>query len=82
MATLTIRRLDEAVKTRLRVRAAHHGRSMEDEAREILKASLTADAGDDSSLVETIRKHFRPLGFVHIPLPPREPARQPPKFDE
>jgi len=29
MATLTIRQLDERTKTRLRVRAAHHGRSME-----------------------------------------------------
>src|SRR5437588_516856 len=31
MATLTIRQLDEKTKTRLRVRAAHHGRSMEEE---------------------------------------------------
>jgi len=35
MATVTIRRLDEAVKSRLRIRAARHGRSMEEEAREI-----------------------------------------------
>ena len=41
MATLTIRRLDEKTKTRLRVRAAHHGRSMEEEAREILHSALT-----------------------------------------
>src|SRR4029453_510376 len=32
MATLTIRQLDQQTKTRLRVRAAHHGRSMEEEA--------------------------------------------------
>jgi hypothetical protein len=35
MATLTIRQLDEKTKTRLRVRAAHHGRSTEGEAREL-----------------------------------------------
>jgi plasmid stability protein len=31
--SLTIRKLDEQTKARLRVRAAHHQRSMEDEAR-------------------------------------------------
>ena len=36
MASLTIRNLDDAIKQRLRVQAAHHGRSMEEEAREIL----------------------------------------------
>ena len=37
MASITIRNLDDTVKERLRVRAAMHGRSMEDEARLILK---------------------------------------------
>jgi plasmid stability protein len=41
-ATLTIRNLDEAVKQKLRVRAAMHRRSMEAEAREIL-AQAVAD---------------------------------------
>jgi plasmid stability protein len=45
MATLTIRQLDEKTKTRLRVRAAHHGRSMEEEAREILRSALTGCSG-------------------------------------
>ena len=40
MATLTIRNLDEAVKERLRVRAAEHGHSMEAEARCILQTAL------------------------------------------
>jgi phosphopantothenoylcysteine decarboxylase / phosphopantothenate---cysteine ligase len=38
--TLTIRRLDERVKHKLRLRAAAHGRSMEDEVRSILGAEL------------------------------------------
>lgn len=38
--TLTVRNLDEAVKSRLRVRAAEHGRSMEAEARAILREAL------------------------------------------
>jgi phosphopantothenoylcysteine decarboxylase/phosphopantothenate--cysteine ligase len=37
MASITIRQLDEASKKRLRLRAAAHGRSMEDEARTILR---------------------------------------------
>jgi phosphopantothenoylcysteine decarboxylase/phosphopantothenate--cysteine ligase len=36
MASLTIRKLDPAVKESLRVRAARHGRSMEEEVRQIL----------------------------------------------
>ncbi len=37
MASLTIRQLDDDTKTRLRLRAAQNGRSMEDEARTILR---------------------------------------------
>jgi phosphopantothenoylcysteine decarboxylase/phosphopantothenate--cysteine ligase len=37
MASLTVRQLDEALKVRLRLRAARHGRSMEDEIRGILR---------------------------------------------
>src|ERR1700759_274577 len=37
MASLTIRRLDEAIKAELRLRAARHGRSVEDEVRVILR---------------------------------------------
>jgi phosphopantothenoylcysteine decarboxylase/phosphopantothenate--cysteine ligase len=38
MASITIRNLDEDVKTRLRLRAARNGRSMEEELRQILAA--------------------------------------------
>ena len=37
MASITIRNLEDDLKQRLRVRAAEHGRSMEEEAREILR---------------------------------------------
>ena len=43
MATILIRRLDDNAKRRLRARAAKHGRSMEAEAREILKCEAHAD---------------------------------------
>jgi phosphopantothenoylcysteine decarboxylase/phosphopantothenate--cysteine ligase len=37
MASLTVRQLDEALKQRLRLRAARNGRSVEDEVRTILR---------------------------------------------
>ncbi len=42
MASLTIRKLDDAIKTELRLRAAQHGRSVEDEVRTILRAATKA----------------------------------------
>jgi phosphopantothenoylcysteine decarboxylase / phosphopantothenate---cysteine ligase len=44
MASLTVRQLDEKLKTLLRLRAARHGRSMEDEVRVILRQAAE-DAG-------------------------------------
>src|ERR1700682_5346304 len=37
MASLTIRKLDDAIRDELRLRAARHGRSVEDEVRVILR---------------------------------------------
>jgi phosphopantothenoylcysteine decarboxylase / phosphopantothenate---cysteine ligase len=42
MASLTVRQLDDKLKTLLRLRAARHGRSMEDEVRVILKEAAEA----------------------------------------
>jgi len=49
MATLTIRKLDESVKQKLRMAAARHGRSMEAEARSILARSLAGGGGAEAS---------------------------------
>jgi antitoxin FitA len=77
---LTIRKLDPRLKQKLRVRAAEHGRSMEEEAREILAAALATEAGSGKHLVESIRGRFARAGFVELDLPPREPMRPPPKL--
>lgn len=82
MATLVIRRLDEKTKTRLRVRAAHHGRSMEEEAREILRSALTASPPVNQNLAETIRRRLAAIGGVNLELPRRGPMREPPEFGE
>jgi plasmid stability protein len=82
MASITIRNLDESVKRRLRMRAAKHGRSMEEEAREILKIGV-ATSEREPNLYESIRALFEPLGGVELPEYPRrkEPIREPPTFE-
>ena len=80
MASITIRNLEEDVKTRLRVRAAGNGRSMEEEARLILRDAVGRKTGS-RNLAEAIRARIAPLGGVELELPPREPAREPPTFD-
>ncbi len=80
MASITIRRLDEAVKKRLRVRAASHGRSMEEEAREILKTGLQGPAVHRLNLAQSIRRHLDSVGGIDIAVLSREPVRRPPKL--
>jgi plasmid stability protein len=81
MATLTIRNLDAALKERLRIRAAQHGHSMEAEVREILQQTLKEPERPEVDLYQRIRSRFAPLGGVDLDLPPRELAREPPRFD-
>ncbi|MBS1855474.1 MAG: plasmid stabilization protein [Acidobacteria bacterium] len=78
MASITIRRLDDAVKAKLRLRAARHGRSMEEEAREILRAELSATGIRRTNLAESIRRYVEPFGGVELSLPRRERIRRPP----
>jgi len=81
MASITVRNLDEGLKRRLRIRAAENGRSMEQEVRDILKAALDEESPSGKDFVERIRARFAELGGVELELPPRELAREPPKFD-
>jgi len=81
MASITIRNMDEGLKARLRVRAAQHGRSMEDEARDILRTSLSREKSKPVNLATAIRARFRALGGVSLPETPREPMRSPVRFD-
>ncbi|MEZ2130704.1 MULTISPECIES: plasmid stabilization protein [unclassified Sinorhizobium] len=80
MASMTIRNLDERLKQRLRVRAATHGRSMEDEARDILRAALATTDLPARNLAEAIRARLQPTGGVELDLPVREPIREAPDF--
>jgi antitoxin FitA len=83
MATLTIRNLDDDVKQRLRVRAAQHGRSMEEEVRTVLQASVEQDRGaKPGGLATRIIERFKPLGGVELEIPPRTLPPEPLNFDE
>ena len=80
MSTLTIRKLDPAVKERLRVRAARRGHSMEEEARRILDEVLTVPA-EPTNAYDSIRRLVANIGGVDLELPPRGPGREPPTFE-
>lgn len=81
MASITVRNLDDGLKRRLRIRAAENGRSMEQEAREILRAALEEEPAPERDLASAIRARFAPFGDVELEIPPRDPMRDPPKFD-
>jgi plasmid stability protein len=83
MSALTIRKLDTAVKTRLRLRAAKNGRSMEEEARIILGEALPEPPAANSGqhLIDVFREAFGPLGGVDLELPSRKSDWEPPKFE-
>ena len=80
MASITIRNLDDDVKSRLRVRAAGNGRSMEEEVRLILWDAVRRKPSSDN-LANIIRAHFGPSKGVDLELPPRDVGREPPSFD-
>jgi plasmid stability protein len=82
MGSITIRNLDDSLKSRLRVQAAVHGRSMEDEARDILRTALSREPGRQRNLAAAIRARFAPLGGFELPVMPRDAMRPPPTFDE
>ena len=82
MASMTIRNLDEKLKARLRMQAAKHGRSMEDEARDILRSALSTASMRTATLAKSIRRRIEPLGGVELQNAPREPMREPPNLEE
>lgn len=84
MATLTIRNLDERLKRSLRLRAAGHGRSMEQEARVILADALaTAQPNPDGAAwLQRVRQRFQGLEGEDWNVPTRhENGRELPPFD-
>ena len=76
MASITIRNLDDDIKHRLRVRAAMHGHSMEEEARAILRHAI-GEADPPRNLAAAIRARVAPSNRMDLELPVREAMREP-----
>ena len=82
MAQIVVRNLEESVKRRLRARAKSHGRSMEEEARVILREAVNDNLRPKEGLGTKLTKHFAgkvPKEFE--PIEAREPVRVP-NFEE
>ena len=80
MASLTIRNLEDDTKERLRIRAARHGRSMEEEARLILRRAVGGMSGPDVWILS--RKLFGGDGGVDLEPVRHVADRPPPDFTE
>ena len=81
MSSITVRNLDEAVKNSLRVRAARHGWSMEQEVRQILQQTVAPEQVGAISFAERVNSRFVGLQVESLPIPARQIARTPPVFD-
>ena len=78
MASIIVRNIAEDLKQRLRVRAAEHGHSMEQEARDILSVALAGDAEACGGLGTALHGLFAPWSGAELEIAPREPMRAPP----
>ena len=68
MAQLVVRNLEDDVKTRLQKRAKRHGRSMEEEVRDILRDAVKKEDGPSEGLGTRIANRFRGIGLKE-PIP-------------
>ena len=78
MASITIHNLDDDLKTRLRVRAAEHRYSVEEEIMIILRNTVSGGQAAPRDLVKSTRERFAHLGGVELPT--RGPQQEPPDF--
>jgi len=81
MTNLTIRNVDDTTKQRLRMRAARHGVSMEEEVRRILKEALRP-AEAPAGLGRRLRDRFAGLTAEEFVIPTRHTPRPAPQWDE
>lgn len=80
MAAITIRNIDDEVKNRLRLQAAQHGCSMEQEVRDILMRAV-APRPNKQAFAQRIQKRFAALELDALPIPKRQKVRTPPKME-
>jgi len=81
MSSITVRNLDESVKNGLRIRAARHGWSMEQEVRQILQQVVAPEQAGQVSFAQRIQNRFAGLQAESLPIPARQGVRTPPVLD-
>ena len=81
MAQVIVRNLEDSVKRKLQRRAAKHGRSMEEEIRDILRNAVKEDSKSGKGLGTRIAERFRGLGFKEEIQEFRGYTIKPPEFD-
>lgn len=82
MSSITIRKLPDQTKERLRVQAAHSGISLEAHARGLLQRAAAGTSGAKQPDLGTLaRQFFGPVNGVEFELPPRGAARETVNFD-
>jgi plasmid stability protein len=64
MAQLLVRQLDDDVKAKLQLRARRHGRSTEEEVREILANAVREEGSDPTALGSRLAARFAAVGLV------------------
>lgn len=76
MAQLVVRNLDDDVKAKLQRRARRHGRSTEEEVRDILRGAVREDGAPAAPLGSRLSARFAGIGLDEdIPEPRGQPAR-------
>lgn len=82
MSSITVRNLDESVKNSLRLRAARHGWSMEQEVRQILQQTVAPEQAEQISFADRVNRRFANLNLESLPIPTRQISRTPPTFEQ
>lgn len=82
MAQILIRQLDEDVKARLQQRARLHGRSTEEEVREILRNAVRGTDEPPAKLGSRIAARFERIGLQQDIAELRGQPVRPAEFDE
>jgi len=75
MTNIIIPNLDDDIKSRLQKRAEKHGRSLEEEVKEILRIALSENNEHSLNLATMIEQRFANLGEFELPEIKRSNAR-------
>ena len=78
MNSIKIDNLEDRLALRLAIRASESGRTVEEEALEILRTALQKETPPEKGLGTALHNLFKPIGGVDLEIPEREPMREPP----